>query len=80
MASHLSQTSSSCSTACPSLSDRYGHAECARAPPRRASAKGPVDPETGEAQSLSLEEALARKAELDEAAMQREDAEAGENT
>jgi hypothetical protein len=38
-----------------------------------------TDPETGESRWLRLEEALEMKAELDRAAMQREDAKAGEN-
>lgn len=39
-----------------------------------------TDAETGESRWLSLEETLEKKAELDRAAIQREDAEAGENT
>jgi hypothetical protein len=38
-----------------------------------------TDPETGEDHWLSLEEALAKKAELDNAAMHRADAVPGEN-
>jgi hypothetical protein len=38
-----------------------------------------TNPQTGQSQWLSLAEALAKKAELDKAAMQREDAEANEN-